>query len=219
MTSARLQYPFRFEERRVLLEDQILYVPPYLTDYESFPPLDWSQVFGNEHPVSVEFCSGNGHWIIDRALENPEHNWVAIDKRFDRVSKIWLKRNKASVNNLLMICGDGVTSAHHYIGSGSVEAAYINFPDPWPRRRQHKHRLLTPQFVEQLERILLPSGKVLLATDDGESVLRFKEEMVGRFEVAQELGEWPGYGCSTFEKLWRRLGRAIQFVNFRRVDA
>ncbi|HEY4831009.1 MAG TPA: tRNA (guanine(46)-N(7))-methyltransferase TrmB, partial [Waddliaceae bacterium] len=155
-----------FKERRPLLEDQVFFVPIHYTGYEHFTLPDLSIYFGNDHPVSVEFCSGNGDWIIEKAKLDPSKNWIAVEKRFDRVKKIWSKLKNHHLSNLLIVCGEACTFAHYYLLSDKIEEVYINFPDPWPKMKHAKHRLMQSIFLDELSRILMPGKKVTVVTDD-----------------------------------------------------
>ena len=153
-----LKSPFSFEERTPLLKDGVLYVPEYYDNHSAFGHLDWKVIFGNTNPVSIEFCSGNGEWIIQKAQDNPDTNWVAVELQFERVRKIYSKRHNLGINNLLIVCGEALTFARHYVADASVEQAYINFPDPWPKKRHAKHRLIKPPFPKELARIVTYRG-------------------------------------------------------------
>ncbi|NGX60856.1 MAG: tRNA (guanine-N(7)-)-methyltransferase [Chlamydiae bacterium] len=220
-----LKSPFSFAERRPLLSDGVFYVPEYYQDYAQFPFPAWDscELFGNEHPVSLEFCSGNGDWIIEKAKSHPERNWVAIEIRFDRVRKIYAKRQILGLKNLLIVCGEGKTFSQWYLKDQLVSESYINFPDPWPKKRHAKHRLLSPSFVAELERILKEGGKAHFVSDD----LRYMEESVALFEnsfLFTPRFPHPYYStdsfcygvCSWFETLWREKGREIRYAFFDR---
>ena len=71
-----LKAPYSFKERRPCIQDRIFYVPTYYPRYEEFTFSSWQELFGNEHPVHIEYCSGNGEWILGKAESNPEINWV-----------------------------------------------------------------------------------------------------------------------------------------------
>ena len=83
-----LKSPYKWEGRCPLLQDRVFYVPGYYHKHraELFP--SWQELFGNDHPVCIEYCSGNGEWIIHKAQSHPEINWVAVELNFDQVEKI-----------------------------------------------------------------------------------------------------------------------------------
>ena len=206
-----LPYPYRWEERRPLLKDKIFYVPEYYGEHKKgeFPP--FKTLFENDHPVHLEYCSGNGEWILAHAKENPHINWVAVEMWFKRVRKIYSKMMNEGIDNLLIISGEGCTFSREYLPDDSLDAVYINFPDPWPKDRHAKHRIIQPPFVKELKRTVKTGGKVTLVTDD----IPYKEQM------EYEMQGWPkdlapkeNYGSSFFERLWRSKGLDINYLSY-----
>lgn len=217
-----LSRPFSWEERCVLLEDGIFFVPDYLEQYDSFSFPGWEGIFGNTQPVHVEYCSGNGQWIVAKARNHPDQNWVAVEKRFDRVRKIWSKKKNEGLENLLVVCGEAGTVTQQYFPSASVAQAYVNFPDPWPKDRHAKHRLIQEGFVEQVARILTPEGIFTLVTDDERYSGQMVEVLCGahafspKFPAPHFCNQLEGYGDSYFEQLWRSKGKQIRYHQFYR---
>jgi len=215
-----LPYPFCWEKRRVLIKNRILYIPEYFQSYSSFRFPSWSssEVFGNLHPVHIEFCSGNGSWVAQKALENPDLNWVAVEKRFDRVRKMWSKASNWGVKNLFIVCGDAGTCCQHYLPSNTVDGIYVNFPDPWPKTRHAKHRLIKKRFLKDLHRVLKPQTPLTLVTDDTAYCQRMISEakevpgLLFRDPEPYFLRENDGYGTSFFDSLWRSHGKTIHYL-------
>ena len=80
-----LKIPFSWEERRPYLAEGLLYLPGYFSSFEDYNDIfTLDKVFPNIAPYVVEYCSGNGQWIIDRAKKDPTRNWIAVEKRMDR---------------------------------------------------------------------------------------------------------------------------------------
>lgn len=213
--------PFKWAERAVLFQDNILFVPDCLKSYE---PLNfsWSEKFGNEHAINVEYCSGNGAWIVEKALAHPELNWIAVEKKFERVRKIWSKSKNLQLKNLLMICGEAQNISSHYFTDQSFTEIYINFPDPWPKKRHWKHRIVNPLFLKEIYRTLADCGRLTLVTDDLEysrvmidEVLK-TENFNSSFASPHYVTQLEGYGCSYFEELWRSKGKEIRYHRFYR---
>ncbi len=219
-----LEYPFNWEEREVILKDRILYVPEYYFEYEKFQMPSWesNEVFGNSNPVHIEYCSGNGMWIFEKAKANPHINWVAIERNFDRVRQIWAKRENYKVKNIFIVSGEAYTTTKYFFKTGTVDQIYINFPDPWPKDRHTKHRLMKPLFVEEMARILKNEGTCLFVTDDK----AYCQEGIDSFLQVDMLSpsvESPyftyskdDYGTSFFDALWRSFGKKIHFVEFKK---
>lgn len=212
-----LKPQFTFETRRPCLCDGVLYVPHHYNDHALFvcPPL-----FAGSNPLCVEYCSGNGDWIVAKAQQFPEKNWIAVEKRFDRVRKIWSKVKNCSLNNLLIVCGEAMTFTLHYLKGGCVEEIYINFPDPWPKGKHAKHRLICSSFIEQLSRVLKEGGRVSLATDDliyltgSLKLLQDHRAFCPDLDDPHYRLDCPDYGASWFSNLWKEKGRTLYFTTF-----
>lgn len=221
--SKEFRPPFYFEDRRILVRDKIWYVPEHFYDWDSFTFPGWTspEFFEKEQPIHLEYCSGNGTWIADKAEKFPQYNWVAVEKRYDRVAKIWAKIHTKKLKNLICIFGEGFQTTKHYVPTASVSQIYINFPDPWPKRCHHKHRLMQAPFVDEMCRILTPEGELLLVTDDptystlSTALLRAHPKLASLHEEVPYLEELPGYGTSYFDDLWRKKGKTIRYHRYK----
>ncbi len=220
--SMDLTWPYSWNDRKVLLKDRVLYVPDQLENYEAFqlPDLDSPDIFGNANPVHIEYCSGNGAWIIEKARLNPGINWIAIEMKFDRVRKIWKKSR--DLPNLFIIYGEGLLSSRCYIPTLSIAEVYINFPDPWPKKRHWKNRIVQAPFVKELERMLQPGGFFNFVTDDAPYSEAVISEMAQHsvflscYKEPDFATECNGYGSSYFEELWRQKGKQIRYHRYQK---
>ena len=211
-------------DRHVMIEDGVWYVPDMDGVDEAFTFTGWDSLFGTDQPIHLEFCSGNGDWIVEQAEQQPKKNWVAVEVRFMRVRKIWSKMKNRGLENLFIICGEAKGVSQRYFPAHSLSGVYVHFPDPWPKRRHAKHRLIEPQFVEELARTMRADARATLVTDDPDySALMIREMSASPafrslhpspYYVAAE-GQ---YGPSYFEALWRRLGRTIYHHQFLRCE-
>lgn len=219
-----LKSPFSFDEREVLIKDKIWFVPDYYDRYEEFkfPGFSSPELFGNDQPVHLEYCSGNGAWIAKKANENHLINWVGCEIKFGRVRKIWSKIKNLELNNLFAICGEGNGVTKRYFPSGSIDNVFINFPDPWPKKRHAKHRIIQASFVEELLRVLKPGGIVTFVTDDVDysnwtiDFFLANQGFESCFPSPFYSNEQPEYGTSYFDQLWREKGRLIRYHQFRK---
>lgn len=214
--------PFPKNERKILIHDRIWYSPdPHLAENRfEFPGWHDPSLFGNLNPVCIEYCSGNGGWIASQAIKNPQINWVAIEKKFMRVRKIWSKIKNLKLSNLIVICGEAQRVTQNYIPDATISNIFINFPDPWPKKRHAKHRLLQPSFIQELARIMKVEKTITFVTDD----INYSEEVINHF--LSDLSFKPAYskpyfitneedyGTSYFEDLWRSKGKTIQYHRF-----
>lgn len=222
MRPAHLKSPFPWNERRVLIQDRIWYVPPLFDHYSAFafPGWDHPEIFSNHQPVNIEYCSGNGAWIAQKALAHPEQNWVAVECKFPRVRKIWAKIQNHKIKNLLVVCGEGYFVTQQYLPAESVNSIFVNFPDPWPKTRHIKHRIIQPEFLTEMGRILKPKGTFTFVTDD-DNYSDWTIQMTQKDPNLQNCDpspyyrtEDPNYGTSYFEDLWREQGKTIRYHRF-----
>jgi tRNA (guanine-N7-)-methyltransferase len=225
MKPSDLKPPFPWNNQRIVIDDRIVYVPLRIKTEETLTLPDWNHptLFGNDHPLMIEYCSGNGAWIADKALANPLVNWIAVEKKFTRVRKIWSKIKNLKLSNLIVVCGEAHLATKLFFPSDCFYNAFMNFPDPWPKKRHAKHRLIRPEFVMELWRILKPSSAFTVVTDDPDYSIKMIDEL-GRFTGFKSCFADPyfvtdisDYGTSYFDQLWRQKGKTIRFHQYRKV--
>ena len=214
--SSDLFYPFSYDKRRPIFIGPILFVPEFFTQedqnfHKNFSCQEWSSIF-NHQKIRVEFCSGNGQWIIDRAKKHPDILWIAVEIRFDRVQKIYKKIKQDQLNNCLVVLGMGELFAKYYLKPSSIEKAYINFADPWPKRKHAKNRICQQAFFDLLKIALKDGGQIVIATDDEDYMQQGVDELLKSGFNA--LNPHPffkeleaDYGTSFFEDLWAKKGK------------
>jgi len=127
----------------------------------------WSFVFGNERPVEIEIGPGRGDVLLAFAAARPDVNFLAIEHLPGTVERLTARLEAAGITNARVIGGDAPCVIGQLIPAASVARYHIYFPDPWPKRRHHRRRLFTPDFVAALARTLVPGGTVHVATDLG----------------------------------------------------
>lgn len=220
MKAKNLKIPYSFAERRPLLLDRVFFVPAFYQEYQEYTLPSFQEIFNNLNPVNIEYCAGNGDWILENAAQNRDQNWIAVEMRFDRVQKIWSKMKNQNLSNLLIVCGEAYTLTHHYLEEGQIEAVFINFPDPWPKKRHEKHRLIKPLFLDELNRILKPGKAITFVTDDAvyleETLATFcaHPNFTPLFAKPYYKTDLADYGTSWFEELWREKGKQIHYTQF-----
>lgn len=208
-TAKDLKIPFTWEERRPILLDRFFYLPCH---YE-YSPQSLS-FFEEKKPIIIEYCSGNGQWIGDRALQCPTYNWIAVEKNFHRARQIWLKMHREEIKNLVVVCGEAFCFTKFY--APEVLEIYVNFPDPWPKLRHAKHRLITGLFLEELAKKVI--GKATCVTDSAEYALEISQEFAKcpEWKLLFHKNEWSDYGGSFFKDLWHLKGRTIHYLSYER---
>jgi tRNA (guanine-N7-)-methyltransferase len=215
-----LVIPCTWDNRCPMLLKKFFYIPANYNDYSQFTLPALKDIFANDNPVNIEYCSGNGQWVIERAKRERCVNWVAVEKRFDRARKTWVKAANNGIDNLLIVFGEAEVFTKYYLHDGVISSCYINFPDPWPKRRHMHNRLIKKEFLQELGRVMVIGGDVMVVSDDMTSL----ESMRGIFLSSGEWKEVSGgvelmgnivdFGVSYFADLWCKKGRKIGYFSF-----
>ncbi|HKY64680.1 MAG TPA: hypothetical protein VJR29_14840 [bacterium] len=196
-----------------------VYVPPpkELRFLPREPPLE------TEGPLVLEIGPGKGEFLLHSAQAEPRTTFVAVEIRRGRFEKIAKKAAGLKLANVFMVLGDARECLTRLFGkragaspAPTFDRIYILFPDPWPKRRHSKHRLLKPELLAHLRDFLKPGGAIYNATDAGfysEEIVAAFEEVGGfRREAIESL--YPTY----FEKKWKAMGREIDYWRFVKLD-
>jgi tRNA (guanine-N7-)-methyltransferase len=128
-------------------------------------PLNTAVWFGREAPVVLEIGSGMGESTASMALDAPELDHLAVEVYQPGLAQLLLRIEHAGITNLRLLRGDAYQLLHRHLTEESLHAVRIYFPDPWPKRRHHKRRLVTPKFVSLVASRLARGATLHLATD------------------------------------------------------
>lgn len=125
----------------------------------------WHEVFGNDAPIRIEIGMGKGRFIMDLARQNPDVNYVGIEKYSSVLIRGIQKLEDDPLPNLYFIRmeAEEITSV---FGTGEVDRIYLNFSDPWPKDRHAKRRLPSREFLHRYDEILIPDGVIEFKTDN-----------------------------------------------------
>ncbi|MGC8829148.1 MAG: tRNA (guanosine(46)-N7)-methyltransferase TrmB [Verrucomicrobiia bacterium] len=127
--------------------------------------LDIDQLFPFKKPLEVELGAGDGSFIVQYAKLNPEHNFIAVERLLGRARKVEKKALRAGLENLRVIRIEAGYFVQYLLPEKSVLKMHIYFPDPWPKPKHAKNRLIQPPFLEALKNVMTPGGKIYLRTD------------------------------------------------------
>ena len=126
----------------------------------------WTDLFPMAQPIEVELGSGDGSFLLEHARQHPERNFVGVERLLGRLRKPERKGRRAGLRNLRLIRLEAAYLVEYLLPAASVHALHLYFPDPWPKRKHRKHRLVNETFVKAAQRALVPGGTVYLRTDD-----------------------------------------------------
>ncbi|MET8847159.1 tRNA (guanosine(46)-N7)-methyltransferase TrmB [Amycolatopsis sp. NPDC004625] len=128
-------------------------------------PLDFTAWFGREAPVMLEIGSGMGETTSQLAAAAPELNYVAAEVYDPGLGQLMLRAEKLGVENLRLLHGDAVVLLTEHVEPDSLHGVRLFFPDPWPKKKHHKRRIVSPSFAALVASRLAPGGTFHLATD------------------------------------------------------
>ena len=125
----------------------------------------WHELFGNDHPIHIEVGMGKGQFIMTLAQQNPDINYIGIEKYSSVLVRALEKYHTYEGDNIFFLRMDAEEIADVF-DENEVSRIYLNFSDPWPKDRHAKRRLTSPQFMAVYDQILCPEGKVEFKTDN-----------------------------------------------------
>ena len=183
-------------------------------------PLDFAQAFGRRAPVVAEVGFGMGETTARIATQNPQTNYLGIEVHAPGVGSLLKQVGEAGLENVRVVRHDAVEVMREMIPAASLDAIHVFFPDPWPKKRHHKRRLLQPAFVSLAASRLVPGGIFHVATDWEE----YANEVLAVFLATPELentaeGFAPRPGArpeTKFERRGLKLGHGVWDVVFKK---
>lgn len=156
----------------------------------------WQEIFGNDHPIHVEVGSGKGAFVSGMAKANPEINYIGIDIQKSVLSYALDKVLVTDVPNIKLLWVDG-SDLTDYFEDGEIDRLYLNFSDPWPKKRHEKRRLTYQSFLATYQQILPENGEIHFKTDNRGL---FEYSLVSFSQYGMKLkGVWLDLHASDFE--------------------
>ena len=167
-------------------------------------PLDLSEIFQKPRPLEVELGCGDASFLVEYARRNPEKNFIGIERLLGRIQKLDRKGRRAGLANLRGVRIESSYFLRYLLPPRSAVALHIYFPDPWPKKKHRKHRLIGENFPALARAALASGGVVYLRTDDADYFRQMTEVFAasGEFQKVEtpvELAELP----TDFEREFR----------------
>jgi len=188
-----------------------------LFDFANPQPIDLKKLFGDS-PLGLELGIGKGRFLRDLSKKHPEMSLVGVEIKIDRANRAALKLEDEGLKNSLVYCVDVLNFFKHIDSSFLFKAIYLNFPDPWPKQRHQRRRMLAPHFIEIYEKHLEPGGSLVFVTDDLDYALEGQQNMRANQKLVDLFGgirtDWPCYPVSIHEEKFRLIGRTIHYQKF-----
>lgn len=197
-------------------------LPQYGIPYNE-SALDLTQVFGREAPKILEIGFGMGGATAEIAQRHPENDYLGIEVHMPGVGSLLNQIEQLGLTNLRIIQHDAVDVLHHMLSVGCLSGVHIFFPDPWPKARHHKRRLVQPQLIARLCELLAPGGYLHIATDwedYAEHILQVLTQQPLLANTASGYAPRPDYRPLTkFEQRGLKLGHGVWDMVFRKMTS
>jgi tRNA (guanine-N7-)-methyltransferase len=184
-------------------------------------PLDLASAFGRAAPKILEIGFGMGETTARIAADHPENDYLGVEVHLPGIGSLLKRIAELGLVNVRVIRHDALEVVERMIPEGSLDGVHVFFPDPWPKKRHHKRRLLQPAFVALLASRLKPGGYLHTATDWEEYAQQMLEVLSGEPRLANTA---PGYAprpahrpLTKFESRGLKLGHGVWDLVFRRV--
>jgi tRNA (guanine-N7-)-methyltransferase len=181
--------------------------------------LDLDRVFGRAAPRVLEIGFGNGDTLVELASSFPDRDFIGVEVHPPGIGHCLLAVESLGLANLRVVAHDAVEVLAHMIPPASLDEVLVYFPDPWPKKRHHKRRIVQPEFASLVASRLRPGGRFRLATD-WEPYAAWMLEVLNAspdFTNAAPDGgcvERPERGATRFERRGRRLGHRVYDLDY-----
>ena len=194
-------------------------------DLEALASSGWRAAFGTEVPADaplvVEIGFGRGEFLMDLAADAPRTAFLGVEYSFKRTLKLARRIARTPLVNVRLVCATAEQVVGEVLPDASVSCFWINFPDPWPKKRHARRRLLQPDFVSALAERLQPGGVLNVATDHPDYAL-WIDEVLAASALENAYAPEPfrrqvdDRKPTAYELKWRAEGRAFHFFRYLR---
>ncbi len=172
----------------------------------------WNHLFHNNNPIEIEIGMGKGKFLIEKALSNSNINYIGIDKYESVLVSVVKKLEEYELNNIKIVCVDA--SVINEVFDKEITKLYLNFSDPWPKKKHTKRRLTSPKFLEKFELIFKDKFNLEMKTDNDELFLYslevFKEN---KFIINEINTDYKSLYKTEYEDKFIAKGKNINYVN------
>ncbi|CAL4043888.1 tRNA (guanine-N(7)-)-methyltransferase [Buchnera aphidicola (Tetraneura ulmi)] len=195
------------------------YYPLFGLKYQNFS-FDWIKIFGRSKPIILEIGFGNGDSLINSAIENPNKNFLGIELYLPGIAIVLQKINDFNLKNIRIIYFNAIDVLMNSISECELSEIRLFFPDPWPKRKHHKRRIVQKQFLKIVYRKLSLKGKLHIITDSESYFLQILKNIkslncyIDLSKNRNYLSKIPCGILTKFEKKGIKLGNRIFHLFF-----
>lgn len=178
-------------------------------------PLDykgkWNELFGNNNPIEIEVGTGKGKFIIGKALANPDINYIGIEKYDSPLVSAVKKLEEVEISNLKLVCFDALGIENLF--DKEVSKIYLNFSDPWPKKRHAKRRLSSPIFLAKYDSLFVDKKTIQMKTDNDDLFEYSRESFLEYgYNILDENTNFFDEIRTEYEDKFISLGKNINYI-------
>lgn len=179
-------------------------------------PLQWPALFARDAPTDIEIGAGKGKFFNELAALRPDRNLLAVERSAKYHRLCCDRAARRGLTNVRLLRTTGEDLLFRLITEVSVETIYVLFPDPWPKKRHHKRRLIKPEIVAAMARALTVSGRLLVKSDHGDYAKIIGEVLAGESSLTSINPDeaFAGLPLTGFEHKYEIEGRVIHAFAF-----
>jgi len=183
-----------------------------------FQELASSEISRDGRPLEVDLGCGDGSFLMEMAAHYPERDFLGVERLLGRVRKVCRKAQRRGLENARVLRLDSRYVVEWLLPEAQVSRLHLLCPDPWPKVRHHRRRLVQMEFLEAVRRVLIPGGEFLFMTDHQEYFewVEAKVTEFGRFERLEWTEETFFYPKTDFQQLWESEGKAMWWLRCRK---
>jgi len=188
-----------------------------LHDFQSVTePLRLEELFATPQPTELEIGCGDGGFLLEWATRHPDRNFLGVERLLGRVRKLSKRAQRAGLTNLRLLRIEARYVLEYLLPEHAFEAVHIYFPDPWPKDKHARHRLINANFPPLARRILAPNGIIYLRTDDPPYFAQMEETFQGLADFQKEETPAEFRALTTeFERQWLAEGKCTHHAAYR----
>jgi tRNA (guanine-N7-)-methyltransferase len=183
-----------------------------------FAPLDLEKAFGRQAPLEVDLGCGDGGFMAELAAKFPERNFLGIERLGGRVLRGCRKVTRLGVQNVRFLRIESSYAVQYLLAPQSVDVVHLLFPDPWPKKKHKRRRIVQPQFLGAIHRMLAPGGRFRIATDQENYFSVICALISPQLFAPNEAPPNETFPITTFERHFVREGAPIYRLDLRKVS-
>jgi tRNA (guanine-N7-)-methyltransferase len=192
---------------------------PQLIPEDYFAPLDIAEIFARAAPLEVDLGCGDGTFLVALAERFPQRNFLGIERLLGRVRSACGKAVRSGLRNVRILRVETSYAVEYLLPPQCAEVVFLLFPDPWPKKRHHRRRVVTKSFLAAVHRVLAPNGRFRIATDQEDYFQSIRQMISPAFFVEEDVERAETFvPLTTFEKHFLASGAPIYRLELGKVS-